>query len=78
MPLHKKGSKDEIENYKPISFTSLVIKVFEIILKEELLNKTSHLFDSSQHGFLPLKSCTTNMVNFTDMLLCLLIIETQT
>ncbi|MCP4459503.1 MAG: reverse transcriptase family protein, partial [Cytophagales bacterium] len=28
--------------------------------------KTSHLLDSRQHGFLAHKSCTTNMVSFTD------------
>ena len=41
------------------------MKLFEI-LKEELLLRTSHLQDSRQHGFLSLKSCSTNMVNFTD------------
>ena len=42
------------------------MKLFEKILKEELLLRTSHLLDSRQHGFLSLKSCSTNMVNFTD------------
>ena len=36
------------------------------ILKEELLLRTSHLLDSRQHGFLNLKSCSTNMISFTD------------
>ena len=66
VPVHKKGAKDDVENYRPISLTSLVMKVFERILKEELLNKTSHLLNNRQHGFLSLKSCTTNMIYFTD------------
>ena len=66
VPIHKKGSKEDIENYRPISLTSLVIKVFERIIKEELLYKTSHLLDDRQHGFLKHKSCTTNMLSFTD------------
>ena len=66
VPVHKKGSKQDIENYRPISLTCLVMKTFERILKEELLLKTSHLLDSRQHGFLAHKSCTTNMVGFTD------------
>ena len=62
----KKGGKDDIINYRPISLTCLVMKRFERILKEELLLRTSHLLDSRQHGFLNLKSCSTNMISFTD------------
>ena len=66
VPVHKKGSKNNVENYRPISLTSLVMKTYERILKEELLIRTSHLLDNRQHGFLRLKSCSTNMVTFTD------------
>ena len=66
VPVHKKGSKDNIENYRPISLTSLIMKTFERIIKQELLAKTEHLLDERQHGFLNGKSCTTNMANFTD------------
>ena len=41
VPIHKKGSKDNIKNYRPISLTSLVMKTFERILKDELLIRTS-------------------------------------
>ena len=68
VPVHKKGSKENIENYRPISLTSLVMKTFERILKEEILNRTSHLLDDRQHGFLRKRSCTTNMVGFCDSL----------
>ena len=53
------------------------MKLFEIILKEELLLRTSHLIDSRQHGFLNLKSCSTNMISFTDNVV-LSINDTQT
>ena len=46
VPIHKKGGKDDIKNYRPISLTCLVMKLFERILKEELLLRTSHLLDS--------------------------------
>ena len=55
-----------MENYRPISLTSLVMKAFERILKEEILIRTSHLLDDRQHAFLNKKSCTTNMATFTD------------
>ena len=66
VPIHKKGAKDDVENYRPVSLTCLAMKIFERLLKVELLSKTSHLLDKRQHGFLSQKSCTTNMINFTD------------
>ena len=66
VPIHKKGSKDNVENYRPRSQTSLVMKVFERILKQEILSKTHYLLDERQHGFLNSKSCTTNMITFSD------------
>ena len=66
VPVHKKGSKDDIENYRPISLTSLVMKIFERILKDELLLRVEHMLDARQHGFLNDRSCTTNMVGFVD------------
>ena len=62
----QKGGKDDIKNYRPISLTCLVMKLFERILKEELLLRTSHLLDIRLHGFLNLKSCSTNIISFTD------------
>ena len=66
VPVHKKGPKNDIENYRPISLTSLVMKTFERIIKEEIILKTSHMLDERQHGFLSQKSRTTNMLSFTD------------
>ena len=42
------------------------MKIFERIIKEDLLLRTAHLIDKRQHGFLSKKSCTTNMIGFTD------------
>ena len=68
VPIHKKGPKENIENYRPISLTSLVMKTFERILKDKILALTSHKLNEHQHGFLGQKSCTTNMAGFTDSL----------
>ena len=68
VPIFKKGSKGGVENYRPISLTCLVMKVFERIIKEKLLSITNDLLNPRQHGFLAHKSCTTNMVNFCDSL----------
>ena len=68
VPIHKKGAKENIENYRPISLTSLIMKTFERILKDKILLLTNDLLDQRQHGFLAKKSCTTNMVGFCDSL----------
>ena len=41
VPVHKKGSKNNIENYRPISLTSLVMKTYEYSLEYNLFNKTT-------------------------------------
>ena len=68
VPVHKKGSKSSVENYRPISLTSLVMKVFEKIVKDELMIKCRHKLNNNQHGFMPKKSCTTQMLSFVDTL----------
>ena len=68
VPIHKKGSKENVENYRPISLTSLVMKTFERIVKDKILEHTGHLLDERQHGFVSKRSCTTNMINFCDSL----------
>ncbi len=59
VPVHKKGSKSDVENYRPISLTSLVVKVMERIVRDQLMQKCNNLLDPRQHGFLAGKSCST-------------------
>ena len=69
-PIFKKGTKGEPANYRPVSLTSIPCKLFEAILKDK---KMSHLLENnlikeSQHGFMPGRSCATNLVLFLDKL----------
>ena len=64
--MHKKGDKNKVTNYRPISLTSLVMKVLERILYDELLTRTIEKIDSRQHGFLKNRSCNTNLFLFTE------------
>ena len=66
VPVHKKGDKGSVENYRPISLTSLVMKVFERCIKTALYLACVDKLDTRQHGFVNDKSCTTQMVPFTD------------
>ena len=66
--IFKKGSKSEAGNYRPVSLTSHVCKVFETIIRDCL---TVHLdrfklINSTQHGFMRKKSCLTNLLVFLE------------
>ena len=65
VPIHKKDDKSSVENYRPISLTSLVMKVFEKCIRKELFSVTEKFLDPRQHGFINGKSCTTQMIPFT-------------
>ena len=66
VPVHKKGDKGSVENYRPISLTSLVMKVFERCIKKSLYSACEDLLDPRQHGFINDRSCTTQMIPFTN------------
>ena len=66
VPVHKKDDKGCVENYRPISLTCIIMKVFERYIQKERYAACAGLLDSRQHGFLNEKSCTTQMVYFID------------
>ena len=67
-PLHKKGSKLEAKNYRPISLTSILCKTYERLLREHIFNFVEPLISSSQHGFLNGKSCLSNLLESLDLM----------
>ena len=64
VPIHKKENKNNVQNYRPISLTCIISKVFEKCIRDEILLHCQHLLNDSQHGFLPLRLCTTQLVTF--------------
>ena len=66
VPIHKKGDKGDVMNYRPISLTCIVAKLMERIIQDELLIRTREQLNEHQHGFLTSKSCTTNLIELTD------------
>ena len=69
VPVHKKGDKASVENYRPISLTCLIMKVFERCIKTTLYSACVGMLDTRQHGFVNDKSCTTQMVPFTTLII---------
>nr|XP_054766959.1 uncharacterized protein LOC129274131 [Lytechinus pictus] len=74
VPIHKKGSRQKATNYRPISLTSMVCKVMESLVKEEIMDhvKDNSLLHNAQHGFTPGRSCCTQLMvqmeKWTDLL----------
>ena len=67
-PVFKKGSRNQAENYRPVSLTSQICKIFEMIMRDALVNhlETNELITSSQHGFRKGGSCLNNLLMFLD------------
>lgn len=67
-PIHKKGSKDQVGNYRPISKLCLIAKVLERIVFNQLYNRLKSAFSPAQHGFLKGRSTVSNLVIFNDFI----------
>lgn len=65
-PIHKKGSKREICNYRPISKLCVLAKIFEKIIHNQVYDAVKNSFIPQQHGFLKGRSTTSNLITFTD------------
>jgi len=61
-PLHKKGSKHDINNYRPISNLSVFSKIYEKCILARLLEETNGLEGSHQHGFRKYHSTETALL----------------
>ena len=65
-PLCKKGCKEDLGNYRPVSLTSVPGKVMEQVILNTIMQ---HMRDSqgirpNHHGFMKGKSCLTNLISF--------------
>ena len=63
-PIHKKGSKTEAGNYRPVSLTSILCKIMEGVIRDKVVNhmKENKLFSKDQHGFMNGRSTVTQLL----------------
>lgn len=66
-PVHKKGPKNEIVNYRPISKLCIVSKVFERLIYDQVYPALKQSFSVSQHGFLKNRSTVSNLALLNEL-----------
>jgi len=69
-PIFKIGNRNLPENYRPVSLTSQLSKVMESIIRDIIISHLDrHKLIDTQHGFRKGRSCTTNILEFLDMVI---------
>ena len=66
IPVFKKGSRKLPENYRPVSLLPICSKILEKVVCESLLRVCLPALPTSQHGFLPSRSCISNLACFLE------------
>ncbi|KAJ7408436.1 RNA-directed DNA polymerase from mobile element jockey-like protein [Pitangus sulphuratus] len=66
VPIFKKGKKQDLGNYRSVSLTSVPSKVTEktILGGIEKHQKDNPVIGHSQHTFMSIKSCVSNLISF--------------
>ena len=67
-PIYKKGRKDEVNNYRPVSLTCILCKVMESIARDKIMEHfvKNKLFTNKQFGFLKGRSTVTHLLQILD------------
>ena len=62
------GSKDNADYYQPVSLTAQACKLLESILRDNIIRhlRDFNFIKSSQHGFVNIRLCLTNMLEFLE------------
>ena len=64
-PIYKGGDRTKPKNYRPVTLTSHVIKIFEKVIVKYLSNylENNNLFNDQQHGFRNKRSCLSQLLD---------------
>ena len=66
-PIYKKGRKDDVNNYRPVSLTC-ICKILESIIRDKVMEHftINKLFTNRQFGFLKGRSTVTQLLQILD------------
>ena len=67
--LHKTGPKYLAENYRPVSLTCIICKIYEKLIRKHILDHIESSITPEQHGFIGGRSCTSNLLESLDTIL---------
>lgn len=72
IPLFKKGGVGDKENYRPITNSSHLLKVFEKVIRKFMVQylEENNLFNPNQHGFRQKRSCLSQLLAHYEEILC--------
>ena len=66
--IFKKGKRTSPGNYRPVSLTSVICKLMESLLRDQIMNflNENKLLNDHQHGFRSGRSCVTQLIDVVD------------
>lgn len=68
VPVHKSGSRSEVDKYRPISIMSVLSKLLERLIHSVIYPALHKIILPEQHGFVKKRSTTTNLMLFTSFI----------
>jgi hypothetical protein len=66
VPANKKGDKEYVENYRPISLLCVTSKVLERCVLNNIKTRLYDAVNMCQHGFMAGRSCISNLIDTLD------------
>ena len=66
--IFKKGKRNSVKNYRPISLTCVACKILESILRDKIINyfNENKLFSTNQYGFIKGRSTVSQLLKILD------------
>lgn len=64
VPIFKNGGRQTAKNYRPVSLTSHLVKIFERVIVRKMVEylETNDLYNKRQHGFRRGRSCLSQLI----------------